>query len=94
MRAMVAASMPQPGVADAQADERAEARLGMGLHVGVVDLDRVGADRQRAAFGHGVAGIDGEVHDDLLDHAGVRLDQGEFGRRIEFERDGLAEQRA
>ena len=83
--------MPQPVSLTRRQTKAPSARFGMGLHVGVVDLDRVGADGQRAAFGHGVAGIDGQVHDDLLDHAGVRLHQGQFGRRIEFERDGLAE---
>ena len=32
---------------------------------------------QLAALGHGVAGIDGEVHDDLLQHAGVGLERRE-----------------
>ena len=64
----------------------------MSLDVGVIHLDRAGADRQRAAFRHGVAGIDRKVHDHLLDHAGIGLHQGEFGRGIEFERDRLAEQ--
>ena len=31
-----------------------------------------------AAAGHGVAGVDGQVHDDLLDHAGVAADERQF----------------
>ena len=64
----------------------------MALDVNLVDLDRAGADRQRASAGHGVAGVDGEVHEDLLHHAGVRLHEGELRGGIELQGDGFAEQ--
>ncbi len=35
---------------------------------------RAGGDEQLAAPGHGVAGIDRQVKQNLLHHAGVRLD--------------------
>jgi hypothetical protein len=37
------------------------------------------ADGEPAAVGHGVAGVDGEVHEDLLDLARVGLDAAELG---------------
>ena len=37
---------------------------------------------QHAAARHGVAGIDGEIGDDLLDHRGVGFDGGQVGREL------------
>jgi hypothetical protein len=51
-----------------------------------------GGDRQFAAFGHGVAGVDGQVHDDLFEHAGVGFDARQIRQATEFQRDVLAEQ--
>ena len=39
-----------------------------------------------------IAGVDGQVHDDLLEHAGVSLDGGEAGRVLGGDGHILAEQ--
>ena len=83
---------PAPGIAHLQADKRAWPRLGVGLHEALVQFDQSGADRQCATFRHRIARIDGEVHDDLLDHARVRLDRGQFRRRNKLERDRFTQQ--
>ena len=43
--------------------------------VGLVELNVTGLDDQLAALGHGVAGVDRQVHDHLLHLAGVGLDR-------------------
>jgi hypothetical protein len=52
------------------------------------------ADAQVAAVGHGVAGVDGEVEEGVLEL--VRVDQGVelFGGQVELHRDALGEERA
>ena len=60
------------GVADPQADVAARAAGGSGTAVlGRRIIDVGGVDGQRAAVGHRVAGVDGEVDQDLLELAGV-----------------------
>ena len=54
--------------------------------------DGTEADSQRAAAVHRITGIDAKVHDDLLDHAAVPVDEGEFRRRGKFQSHGFAEQ--
>jgi len=41
--------------------------------------------------GHGVARVDGEVQEDLFEHAEVGLDGGQRGGKVEIQRDVLAE---
>ena len=48
-------------------------------------------DGQLAAAGHGVAGVDGQVHDDLLDLAGVGLDRPRPGSSDGGQLDVLAD---
>jgi hypothetical protein len=43
-----------------------------------VDVDTVRLQVQRAAVGHGVAGVDGEVEDDLFELSGVGPHGGWF----------------
>src|SRR5579862_4283000 len=42
-----------------------------------VEDDKRGLDEQGATFGHGVASVDAEIHQHLLDLGGVGADQGE-----------------
>ena len=51
-----------------------------------------GADRELAAVRHGVARIDGEVHDHLLELVQVRLDRPDVAAVTDLELDRLAEQ--
>jgi len=69
-------------IANRQADKGAFAGFRVALDVGAGDHDRDGADGKGAAAGHGVAGIDREVHDDLLHHRCVCFDGGEFRARL------------
>ena len=69
------------GVGDAQADEMAGAGFGID-HAGDGFEDAgSGADGQASAVGHGVAGVDGEVDQDLFDHADVGVNGGQVRRR-------------
>lgn len=49
--------------------------------------DVFGAKEQGAALRHGVAGVDGEVQEDLMNLGGVRLDGPEIGRDVVVEND-------
>ena len=44
-----------------------------------VERDVGGFDSEFATLRHGVAGVDGEVHDDLIDLAGIGVDGAEGG---------------
>jgi hypothetical protein len=44
-----------------------------------VEDDKRGLDEQGAAVGHGVAGVDAEVHQNLFDLGGIGANQGESG---------------
>ena len=67
------------GVGHGNDDERAGLRLGMNLHARLVELDLFQADGEGAALRHGVAGVDAEVHQHLLDLRGVaEQDAGRF----------------
>ena len=54
--------------------------------VGLVQFDVRRLDGELAALGHGVAGVDRQVHEDLLDLAGVGLDAAQV--RLEGGRPG------
>src|SRR4051794_29803150 len=64
------------GIRDGDTNEVSSAGLGILLNVGRVDNGGGGGDDEAAAFGYGIAGVDGEVHDDLLHHAGIGIDGG------------------
>ena len=66
--------MPVPGVADREQTYRPGGRRMLGRRMAggsTSDVRRL--DCQRAAVRHGVAGVDGEVQDDLLQLAGIGL---------------------
>ena len=65
------------GIGHRQADKFARACLWVGAGIGGVKTSRVRGDVQVTAARHGVAGVDGEVEEHLLDHAGVRPDEGQ-----------------
>ena len=80
------------GVGDAQADEISDVSLGMHLDVTFFNAHGLDADGERTAARHGVAGVDGKIHDDLLNHAAVADDDRQFGGRMKFQRDVLADE--
>src|SRR5262249_56789027 len=51
----------------------------------LLGADVAGADRQHAAVGHGVAGIDREIDDRLLELSDVGLDLPEIAREQDVE---------
>ena len=66
---------PDAGVGDGEHDVRARGHLEVLDGVGLIELDVGRLDGDRAAEGHGVAGVDDEVHDDLVDLASVGADE-------------------
>ena len=79
-------------VADPQTNEMARAGLGMILHISIVDFRAEGAEDQSASFGHGVARVDGQVHDQLLHHTRVRHHGRQVRRVIALQRDLFTQQ--
>jgi len=64
----------------------------MRLAVFFIKVDCLQADFQDAAARHGVAGIDGKIHHDLLHHAAVAKDDGQFIRGTESQGNIFADQ--
>ena len=64
----------------------------MARGVRLVELDVGGLDGELAAVGHGVAGVDRQVHQHLLDLARVGVDHAEVGREHLDEVDVLADE--
>ncbi len=64
----------------------------MGLGVSVVNLHWLHGDGEHPSFAHRVPGIHGQVHYDLLDHAGVGLNERGLNRRLKLQRHGFTEQ--
>ncbi len=58
----------------------------------LIDFNPGGADLQLATARHSVAGVHGEIHDDLLEHAGISVNAGRLGTVIRHQGDVLAEQ--
>ena len=83
-----------PRIGHRQPGEGAGRRLGVPAHVGVVEHHRRGVDRERASLGHGVPGVDDQVHDDLFDLAGVGADACGIVRQPRDEVDVLADDAA
>ena len=80
------------GVAHAQADELAG--LGLGgtpLRGGAVQFNHGQGDGQFASFGHGIARIHGQVHENLSDHVLVGPDERRFGREIALQQNILSD---
>ena len=66
-----------PGVAHRQQHVRAGPRAGVAPCEGLIQIDVRRSQGELAALGHGVAGVDHQVHDDLLDLSRVGLDPAE-----------------
>lgn len=81
----------EAGVADLADDVAAGGGLGLGADEGGVELDVFGGDFEAAAGRHGVAGVDAEVEDDLVELGGVSEDEIEPGGVLEVELDVLRE---
>ena len=56
----------------------------MALYIGFLDLDRLGHDREGAAFGHGVVRVHDQVHENLLEHTDVAFDEQKSGWRLKL----------
>ena len=78
-------------VSDAQADELSHARLRVLLNVLGVNVRGGRADDELSASGHRVASVDGQVDDDLFDHAGVGVNRRELTLEIEIQNNVFAE---
>ena len=78
-------------VADAQADRGAGPGIGLLRDIRRADLHQPGAERQRPALGHRIAGVHREIRDDLIEHGGIGLHCGERRRQLAVQRDVLAE---
>ena len=63
------------GVGDARPDVAARAQAGPGVRVGGVSFQVAGLDAELPAAWHGVPGVDGQIHQDLLELAPVGLDE-------------------
>ena len=62
------------------------------LDVGIVDINVAGPNHQAPALRHRVARVYGQVHDDLVDHADVRIYRRNVVREIRFQCDVVAQQ--
>ena len=82
------------GVRDRQHDVAARTDGEVSGGVRLVQFRIAGLYRQSASLGHGVPGVDGEVHDDLLDLARVRLDVAQAVRQRSGETYVLADDAA
>ncbi len=80
------------GIGDGEADEGAGAAVGVGFEFVGGELGVGGGERDGTAVGHGVAGIDGEVDDDLFHHADVGHGGVEVGFAVEDELDIFADE--
>ncbi len=69
MRARVAGSIPTPVVGNGEPHVRARLAAEVLAHEGFVRNHVGGLDRQAASGGHGVARVDDQVHDHLLEVA-------------------------
>jgi hypothetical protein len=79
------------GVPHAQADEPAGLCLGRAAEVVGVGRPRLGREHQLPALGHGVARVDRQIDQDLLDHPDVGLGVGQPRLRLHLQGDVLAE---
>ncbi len=80
------------GVADGEHDVVAGLHRGMEAGVVGVEGDVGGLDGQLPAVRHGIAGVDRQVHDDLLDLSGIGLDRADVRARHHDQIDVFADQ--
>src|SRR6516162_1445338 len=85
--------VPFPSSLVVKNGSKMRARLSGGMPVPVSAwLNQTDANSKPSAPRHGVAGVDGQVHQDLFHHARIRLDVCGFPAEMDLERDILAEQ--
>ena len=82
------------GVADGDHDVGAVLDESIFRAVGVVEGDAGGANADFAAVGHGVFGVDDEIHDDLFELSGVGAGAADRGSEAGGEFDIFADERA
>ena len=80
------------GVADGQHHVLAGFRRGVKTGITLVQRDIGGLNRELAAARHGVARIDRQIHDDLLDLAGIGFGRAQFAPRNHDQLDVFADQ--
>ena len=83
-----------PGVGDGEMGAVAGGGPGVLNGVGLVDQGDIDGELEFAASGHGVAGVDGEVEQRLLEHAGIGAHGDGLGHDARGERDVLTEDTA
>ncbi len=81
-------------VGDRDADKSAGTSIGNGLAVLRVDFHVLSLDEQVAAGGHGISGIDDQVHEHLLDLPGIGLGGPHPLSQVCGDRDSFADQPA
>ena len=86
--------MPQPVSLKVRQTNRPGAASGFCRAAGGVDGHGCSLDVQLAPARHGVARIDRQVEQDLLDHAQIGLDGGQAGGKIHLQGDVLAQDAA
>ena len=73
------------GVGDGEHGVAAGLGMLVSRKVDLIERNFSGFDDEAAAFGHGVAGIDAQVHDDLFDLGGIGADDREIRSQIGFD---------
>jgi len=75
------------GIADSEDHIRSGHNVEMIACIEGIDVNVGSLDRKGAAIGHGIPRVDNQVHDDLLDLAGVGKDIAEIGSedRLQFD---------
>jgi hypothetical protein len=62
----------------------------MSRSVGFIEVARLGLDNQLAAIGHGVAGVNREIHDHLFHLTRIRLHPADLLGKIGHHRNAVA----
>jgi hypothetical protein len=91
MRGSASAGIPVPVSGHRQHDVRTRSWREAGRHVFGVDGDARQGDVQSPTMRHGIAGVDHEVHDDLLELGGIHTDVARGAHERRIERDVLAQ---
>ena len=81
------------GIAHRQADKFPAPAPRVVARVGGIEAGCVRGDEQLTAAGHGVSGVNGEVKEHLLQHAGIGLDEGQRSGITAFQVDVFADDR-
>ena len=62
------------------------------FQIGGVNFSGGSRDDKFAALGHGITRVNRQIHHNLLDHPGIRLNARQFRLTVDFQRDILADQ--